>query len=122
MPLKIVVLPTVREKDGLAMSSRNAYLSSEERKNSLVLYRSLRLAGDMVKRGVTDSRKIESAMRKIIRGKTSDVDYINVVDPEDLSPVLRISPGSGALIALAVRIGKTRLIDNFIVEKERRSR
>nr|AEI30411.1 pantoate--beta-alanine ligase [uncultured microorganism] len=121
LPLKIEVMPVIREKDGLAMSSRNAYLSRAEREDARVLSQSLDLAQELVKKRVRDSGTIVSVMKKLIlRRKTAAVDYISVVDPDDLSPVRRIRPGSPALIALAVRIGRTRLIDNVIIEKTRK--
>ncbi len=120
-PVKIAVLPVVREHDGLAMSSRNGYLSRAEREDARVVPQALCLAKEMVKRKVCGSQTIVSAMKKLIlKKKTAAVDYISVVDPDDLSPVGRIRLGSPALIALAVHIGRTRLIDNVIIEKTRK--
>jgi len=114
MPLKIRVLPIVREKDGLAMSSRNSYLNKDERKDASVLYKALTEARRLVRKGVKDPSRIKSAIRKIIRsGKTAKIDYIGIVDLKDLKSVKKI--GRKTLIALAVRIGKTRLIDNTVV-------
>ena len=114
-PLKIKVLPIVREKDGLALSSRNVYLSSEERKEATVLYRSLKIAEQMVKEGVKDSRKIKRRVRSMIsRKETAKIDYVEIVSLEDLEPVTVID--KPALLALAVWFGKARLIDNTILK------
>ncbi|HDI45964.1 MAG TPA: pantoate--beta-alanine ligase [Candidatus Omnitrophica bacterium] len=114
-PLKIKVLPIVREKDGLALSSRNVYLSSEERKEATVLYRSLKIAEQMVKEGVKDSWKIKRRVRNMIsRKKTAKIDYVEIVSLEDLEPVTVID--KPALLALAVWFGKARLIDNTILK------
>ncbi|MDD2703145.1 MAG: pantoate--beta-alanine ligase [Candidatus Omnitrophica bacterium] len=116
MPLNIAVMPVVREKDGLAMSSRNVYLDADERRDAAVLPQALKLAEGLVKKNVRDSAKIVSKMKELIQQrKTASVDYISVVDPDGLLPVRRINPCSRALIALAVRIGRTRLIDNIMV-------
>lgn len=112
LPLKIKVLPTLREKDGLAMSSRNAYLSSRERKDAVVLSQALVKAKEMLRSGRKNVKEISAAMRKIINAKkTAKIDYIAIVDPINLKPLKQIK--SKALIALAVWIGKTRLIDNY---------
>ena len=114
-PLKIKVLPIVREKDGLALSSRNVYLSSEERKEATVLYRSLKIAEQMVKEGVKDSWKIKRRVRSMIsRKETAKIDYVEIVSLEDLEPVTVID--KPALLALAVWFGKARLIDNTILK------
>ncbi len=111
--LKIKVLPIVREKDGLAMSSRNTYLSPKERKDALCLYESLEEAERMIKSGETDAEKIIRRMRQIIAPKTSRIDYISIVDTQELKEVKKIS--GEVLIALAVWIEKTRLIDNIMI-------
>ena len=114
MPIKIRMMPIVREKDGLAMSSRNLYLSAEERRQALSLYRSLKLAKDLRKKGERNPKKIANRMRKVITAeKNPKIDYISIVDLENLKDVDRIP--RKALVALAVRIGKTRLIDNVIL-------
>jgi pantoate--beta-alanine ligase len=114
-PVKIKVLPTVREKDGLALSSRNAYLSPNERKDAAVLFQSLKLAGDLIREGQMDPERILSAMRLLVHKKKSvRIDYIAIVDPETLQPVRKIS--GSCIIALAVWIGGTRLIDNVILK------
>jgi pantoate--beta-alanine ligase len=114
MPVKIKVLPTVRERDGLAMSSRNAYLTPGERVKAVSLYKSLRLAKSLYDGGEERANIIISRMRGLLF-KTSGVkiDYISVVDSETLTNVRKIS--GKALVAIAARIGKTRLIDNIIL-------
>ena len=112
--VKVKVLPTVREKDGLALSSRNAYLSKNERAGAAVLFKSLQLAEALIINGQRDAARIISRMRQLIeKNKQAKIDYIVIVDPEQLSAVKKVKPGS--LIALAVRIGKTRLIDNTTI-------
>lgn len=113
--IEIVSVPTVREKDGLAMSSRNAYLSPENRKRAVVLSKSLRLAEKLVKEGVRDTGVIKSEMRRLILSEVPDasIDYVEIVDDDTVVPVERIE--GRALVALAVRIGGTRLIDNVTV-------
>jgi pantoate--beta-alanine ligase len=116
IPVKIKVLPIIREKDGLAMSSRNVYLNDKERRDALVLYQALNLAKDLIKSGITDTDKIIKKMRKLINKKeNAKIDYISIVDMDDLNPIKKIS--NKCLIALAVWIGKTRLIDNTIINK-----
>lgn len=113
--VKIKVSPTVREKDGLAMSSRNTYLNPQQRKEAAVLYQSLRLARDLIREGLRDSKKIIYQMRRLIQTKKSArIDYLSVVDATSLNPVVKIY--SGCLVVLAVWIGKTRLIDNMVVK------
>lgn len=116
LPVKIKVMPTVREKDGLALSSRNVYLRKQERKEALVLSQSLHLAKDLIKEGLRDADKIISRMRQLIqRKKTARIDYISIVDTENLKAVRKVA--DNCLIALAVRIGRTRLIDNITVNR-----
>lgn len=113
--IAIVPVPIVREEDGLAMSSRNAYLSPMDRERAVVLSRSLKLAQQMVINGETSSSAIKDAMEKLILSEVpyAKVDYIEVVDDDTVQPVANIS--GPALIALAVKIGSTRLIDNVTV-------
>ena len=113
MDVDIRMLPTVREKDGLAMSSRNTYLSGEERSDSVCLYHSLKRAEDLIDKGERDSRKVIKAMEDVIKEKKSArIDYISIVNTGNLKELKTLS--GEALIALAVFIGKTRLIDNII--------
>lgn len=113
-PVKIKVLPTVREKDGLAMSSRNIYLNKNQRQDALVLPKALGLARLLIAGGQKDSAKIIAKMRGLIeKKKSAKIDYLAIVDMVDLNPVKKIA--RNCLIALAVKIGKTRLIDNLII-------
>jgi len=114
MDIYIKVLPTVREKDGLAMSSRNTYLSEKERMDALCLNQALEKCEEAVKSGERDAVKIIKMMEKIIKAKpTARIDYIEAVDMKTLRAVSTVS--GGTLMALAVFIGKTRLIDNAIL-------
>jgi pantoate--beta-alanine ligase len=111
---KVVIVSTTRELDGLAMSSRNKFLSPEERQQATVLNQSLHLAESMISSGEKDSEKIINTMQELIRKKPSvKIDYIAIVDPEILEDVQIID--KQILIALAVFIGKTRLIDNILI-------
>jgi pantoate--beta-alanine ligase len=117
LEVKIISLPLVREKDGLALSSRNSYLNKKERKSSLVLHKSLEKARKMIKSGERDSRKIISRMKRMIREeKPAKIDYLKICDSETLEEVKRIK--GRTLVALALRIGKTRLIDNIVISKK----
>lgn len=114
LPVEIVVCPIVREADGLAMSSRNAYLSAEERKRALVLRRSLLRVQTMVDAGERNAERLAAAGREEFRGEPAvRLDYFEVVDPDSLDPVDDVS--QGALIAVAAYVGTTRLIDNLVV-------
>jgi pantoate--beta-alanine ligase len=110
---RIMVTPTVREADGLAMSSRNLYLSKEQRRQATILWKALKEAKKAVQQGVKEASKVRSMMiHRIAQEPHVKIDYVAVVDPETLEEVSNIS--GPALLALAVRIGKTRLIDNII--------
>lgn len=114
MPLKIKVMPIIREKDGLAMSSRNIYLNEMERKDAVVLSQALKLVRHLIKQKIRKSSYVIKKMRELIlKKKTAKIDYIAIVDLDNLRPVKKIK--DKVLIALAVWIGKTRLIDNFVV-------
>lgn len=116
MPLAIVGCPIVREEDGLAKSSRNTYLSAEERKAALVLSRAVFLGKKMAEEGERDAEKILAAMREEIKKEPlAKIDYVKMVDLETMQQVKVIE--GGILTAIAVYIGKTRLIDNFMIEK-----
>jgi len=111
VPIEIVGLPIVREPDGLALSSRNVYLSPEQRAAALVLSRSLRLAEELVRAGERDADVVRARMREIIEGEPlAAVDHVSVSDAETLEELARIE--RPALASLAVRFGATRLIDN----------
>jgi len=109
----IIVCPTIRENDGLAMSSRNAYLDSDQRTAARLLYQCLSKASDSVKSGITSGKKIREMMREVLSSEPliSHIDYASVYDPETLEEVDEVT--SEALFAVAVRIGSTRLIDNI---------
>ena len=114
MPLRIEVCETVREADGLAMSSRNRYLMPAERADAVCLYRALKQAESLAASGVVESSAIVREMKGIIgRAASATVDYVAVADPETLQPLDRIA--DRAVVALAVKIGSTRLIDNMVV-------
>ncbi len=114
--IEIIGRPIVREPDGLAMSSRNTYLSPEERKSALSLSRSLKIAQDMVAAGETSSAKIIEMVRKEISNEPyTKIDYVQICHPETLINVDDIS--DGAFLALAVWVGKTRLIDNCMLKE-----
>jgi pantoate--beta-alanine ligase len=113
--IELVILPTVREEDGLAMSSRNAYLGRQQREEATILFRSLRWAEEEIRRGETDSQKIREEMRRMISSMPSArIDYISLVDPELLEEVSRVE--RRVLIALGVWFGEARLIDNLLVD------
>ena len=112
--LEVVGCPTVREEDGLAKSSRNTYLSEEERKAARVLSRSLRMAQEAVASGQRQAAPlIELMTAELNKEPLADIDYVEVVDGLSMQPVETVKDGD--LVAMAVRIGTTRLIDNFIV-------
>ncbi len=112
--IEIVPMPIVREPDGLAMSSRNRYLTPEERRSATALYRSLQLAKEFIEEGERDAARIIAAMRNLIgQEKPAQIDYIEVVDAKKFEPKNQIRGGS--LIALAAFMGGTRLIDNLRV-------
>ena len=113
---EIIVCPIVREPDGLAMSSRNAYLSPDERRAATVLHRSLDSARRAIEHGERDALRLTAAMREIIRGEPlAQTDYLELVDAETLEPVTRLRRTCLAL--LAARFGATRLIDNLLIEE-----
>jgi len=112
---EIVVCPIVREPDGLAMSSRNAYLSAEERKAATVLSRALDAARIEAMAGVRDSLQLQTVLHRVLGAeKAARVDYAEIVDAETFEPALRLS--KPCFVVLAVFIGKTRLIDNLYIE------
>lgn len=116
MGVEIIGCPIVREADGLAKSSRNSYLNTQEREAALCLSRALAKAGDEIAAGVTEAAAVSAAMRAVLDAQIlARTDYIAVVDPDSLEPVPVI--GAKALIALAVFIGSTRLIDNMLIER-----
>jgi len=114
LEVAVKVLPTVREEDGVAMSSRNIYLGPKQRKDATCLIQSLRHAEDMVNNGTSSAATVSAEMKRLIKKvKGTRVEYVAIVNSETLEPVKEIK--GKTLIALAVRIGKARLIDNVIV-------
>ncbi|MGO5074969.1 pantoate--beta-alanine ligase [Clostridium sporogenes] len=115
-PIEIIGCPIIRESDGLAKSSRNTYLSEEERKSALVLNKSLKEALNALKGGERNLNNIKNIIVNMINKEPlAKIDYVNIVDSASLQPVEKIQ--SSILIAIAVYIGKTRLIDNFTFRK-----
>jgi len=113
--IKMIIAPTVRERDGLALSSRNKYLSTEERKQAKVLYQALLVAKDMIKKGERKASRIVSGMRTLINKQPlADVDYIAITEANSLELLDKLK--GEILISLAVRFGKTRLIDNIKIK------
>jgi len=114
MDLEIVTVPTVREPDGLAMSSRNAYLGTKERKAATVLYRALGLARQLWSQGERDARRLRREMTALIQKEPlATIDYVSVADAQTLEELDEVNPP--ALVSLAVRIGPVRLIDNVVL-------
>jgi pantoate--beta-alanine ligase len=112
---EIVVCPVVREADGLALSSRNAYLSAGERNAATVLHQALVAVRDELSRGVRDAMQLQTALRRILGAEPlAQVDYAEIVSADTFEPVVRVARPSYAV--LAVFIGKTRLIDNLLIE------
>lgn len=118
MDLEIGVMPIVREPDGLAMSSRNVILSPSERKQALVLKNALQKAKSMINSDETDAKSIIKAMRRVCESVPSRIDYISITDAETLQDVKSIKKNKKILVALAVRIGRMRLIDNVIIRRK----
>ncbi len=114
MDVDVVVLPTVREPDGLAMSSRNSYLSPDERLKAAVIYRTLSAAEQLAKTGVRQPEALKSKIQAVVREeKGVELDYLEIVDPESLA---RLESAQDRMVLLiAVRIGRTRLIDNLVL-------
>jgi pantoate--beta-alanine ligase len=117
MNLEVVVVPTVREPDGLAMSSRNVYLSPQERKAATVIYKSLSLAQKLWWKGERNADVIRKKMTALIQSepRASRIDYVSIADAETLEELDSIE--RKAVVSLAVKIGKPRLIDNIILER-----
>ena len=114
MNLEIVTVPTVREPDGLAMSSRNTYLSPEQRQAAVVLYQALSLAQRLWSQGEKDAQRLRQEMTDLIQQQPlATIDYVSVANTETLDELDEVNPP--ALVSLAVKIGKTRLIDNVVL-------
>lgn len=114
--VELIVHPTVREQDGLAMSSRNVYLSETDRTLAPILYKSLEAGAAAIKGGITAGRKIQSVMTQVLRRESAAaVDYLAVCDPVTLAPLNSISDRT--LLLGAIRVGNVRLIDNVVVRR-----
>lgn len=114
--IEIIGCPIVREEDGLAKSSRNTYLSAEERKAAVIISKSLKAGQEIIEKGETDTAKIIESITALIESEPlAKIDYIKAVDADSIEPVDTVS--GRVLFAAAVYIGKTRLIDNFIAER-----
>ena len=113
-PNQVVACPTVREPDGLAVSSRNAYLSPDERRRATALYRALRAGQAVFEAGERDPAAVEAAARDLLEGAPGVApDYVALVDPVTFEPVKQAEPGQ--VLATAARVGRARLIDNVIL-------
>lgn len=116
MNLEVVTVPTVRESDGLAMSSRNVYLNPEERTAAIVLYKALTTAQEHFDRGEKDARHLRQIMTSLIQKEPlAQIDYVSIANPDTLTELRKIK--ARALVSMAVKIGKTRLIDNVTLGK-----
>lgn len=115
MPLEIVICPTVRESNGLAVSSRNQYLTAQQKKDAANIYKSLKTCLRLIDAGTTETRQIIAEMQKILQQIPSgQIEYVSIVDAESLESVEKIA--SKVLAAVAVKIGPARLIDNILVD------
>lgn len=114
--IEVITGPTIRENDGLAISSRNIYLSAQQRKDAPILYKSLVIAKEIIEKGERDSTVVIEKIRSSIEKKDVKIDYIDIVDKKDLTPTKSIK--GDVLIALAVYFGSTRLIDNIQLRVE----
>ncbi len=122
MDIQIVGCPIIREADGLAKSSRNTYLNAEERQAALVLSRSLTEGKRLIEQGERDAQKVKQTIRAVIAQESlAKVDYVEIVDFADITPLKNLEDArqGEVLCAIAVLIGKTRLIDNFIVKVDK---
>ena len=114
LPLAIRTVATVREPDGLALSSRNRYLDAEERRAAPVLFRALSLARELVGQGEMDANRVRHILRETLESEPAGrIDYAEIVEGATLEPLVEIAPGQDAIGLLAVRFGATRLIDNL---------
>jgi pantoate--beta-alanine ligase len=120
-PVEIVVVPTVREADGLAMSSRNTYLDEAERERALAISRGLRAAEQAAARGERSADALVETVASELRGAGIDPEYVEARDAESLEPVYRLN-GRPVLVAVAARVGRARLIDNVVLEGDETGR
>ncbi len=116
-PVRVVIAETVREPDGLAMSSRNAYLTAEQRMRAAALSRALFHARDRAAAGQTDARSLEEETRRELEAAGLSVDYVEAIDAGSMARAPRAAPGIA--LAAAVRVGKTRLLDNVLLEERK---
>jgi pantoate--beta-alanine ligase len=117
-PLEIRVCPTVREPDGLALSSRNVYLNPAERQAATVLYRALTAAQQAFRAGEREADLLRAVLSSTLAGEPlAREEYVSVADPETLAELEQVDPVRGALLSMAVRVGKTRLIDNILLKE-----
>ena len=113
LPIRVEICPTIREPDGLALSSRNRFLSPDERQRALAISQSLRSARQLIEQGATDGAAITSQMQKLLHAADLKIDYALLADPETLEPIATVS---GPVVAIvAARVGPTRLIDNELI-------
>src|SRR5258707_1810278 len=116
LDVEVVVCPIVREPDGLALSSRNVYLSAEERRAATILHRALEAASQQAKTGVRDTAQLQQILHRVLsEEKLARVDYAEIVDAETFEPITLIG-ARPVYVLLAVHLGKTRLIDNLLIE------
>ncbi|MFO0893002.1 MAG: pantoate--beta-alanine ligase [Isosphaeraceae bacterium] len=116
VPVRVITEPTVREPDGLALSSRNRYLNGEERRAAVVLSRALQRARDAVAAGERDARRVRQILDDAVSLEAlASLDYAEVADADSLEPLVEIVPGRAAVALLAARVGTTRLIDNRLL-------
>jgi pantoate--beta-alanine ligase len=113
-PVEIAVLPTVREDDGLALSSRNAYLTAEQRERATAISRALRAVEDAARAGETSAEALVETARNELRAAGIEPEYVEARAAEDLSPIAELN-GRPVLVAVAARVGKARLIDNVVI-------
>ncbi len=115
MPLQVVICPSVRHQDGLAVSSRNQYLTEQQRKDATLIYKALQKCQEMIDSGATDTKSVIAEMHQILNKPPAiNIEYASIVDAETLQPV---DPIDGKIfVALAVKIGNTRLIDNILLD------
>jgi len=118
MPLEIVICPTIREPDGLAVSSRNQYLDRQQRQDATYVYKSIEKCREMVNAGKIETQEIIEEMKKVLQQKSSiEIEYISIVDSETLAAIDRIN--GQVLAAVAVRLGPARLIDNILIDTDK---
>jgi pantoate--beta-alanine ligase len=113
MPVEIVIAPTIREADGLAMSSRNSYLDQDQRRAAAVLYRALTAAKALFEAGERGATQLRAAMTQTLAAEPAgEIDYVSIADPDTLKELVAVGP-AGALASMAVKVGPARLIDNL---------